>query len=234
MDHLVSALLPPLLGPWDYGALALTFLGWWLVGLRIEHPGLRRPSVTVLMMKYRRDWMERMVERDPRIFDAQALSSLRQSTSFFASTSVIAIGGALAVSGNVERLQGVAEGLGETGIPVIVWQVKLLPIIIFLMIAFLKFVWSNRLFGYSMVVMAAVPNDPRDPLALPRAAQSAELNIRAAVNFNRGLRAIYFALAALAWLAGPLALGAAATIAIWIVWSREFMSRPRDILMGRL
>ncbi len=233
MAHLLPSSLLILLGPWDYAGLVLTVAAWWLVGARIERPGARRPSVTVLMMQFRRDWMNRMVERDPRIFDAQALASLRQSTSFFASTCVIAIGGALALIGNAESLRGVAEGLGEHDVPAILWQVKLLPVTFFLLAAFLKFVWSNRLFGYSMVVMAAVPNDAADPAARPRAAQAAELNIRAAVNFNRGLRAMYFALAALAWLAGPLALIAGAAIATWIVWSREFMSRPRDILIGR-
>lgn len=46
--------------------------------------------------------------------------------------------------------------------------------------------------------MASVPNQPDDPLALPRAGQAAELKIRAAWNFNRELRSVYFALASVA------------------------------------
>ncbi len=94
----------------------------------------------------------------------------------------------------------------------------------------MKFVWANRVFGYCAVLMAAVPNDPSDPQAYPRAAQAAELNIRAAINFNRGLRAMYFALAGLAWLLGATALMVATVAVVWIVWSREFSSLPREIL----
>jgi uncharacterized membrane protein len=80
-------------------------------------------------------------------------------------------------------------------------------------------------------MMAAVPNDPDDPKAHPRAAQAAELNIRAALNFNQGLRSLYFALAAVSWLLGAAALVIAGTVVIWVVWSREFLSVTRDILL---
>jgi uncharacterized membrane protein len=43
--------------------------------------------------------------------------------------------------------------------------------------------------------MAAVPNNPNHPQAIPRAIMAGEINIRAALSFNRGLRAMYFALA---------------------------------------
>ncbi|EYD70623.1 DUF599 domain-containing protein [Limimaricola hongkongensis] len=219
-----------LLTPYDAAALLLLVLGYWAIGWRIEHPG-RRPSVTVLMAEYRRDWMREFVQRDPRIFDAQIVASLRQGTSFFASTCLLAVGGVLALIGNTEPLQGVAEGLGGGPIPALLWQIKLVPVALFLTHAFLKFVWAQRVFGYCSVMMAAVPNDPADPRALPRALQAAELNIRAAWNFNRGLRAMYFALGAVAWLLGPLGLIAATLAVLWLVWSREFASVPRAVLL---
>ncbi|SDE32877.1 DUF599 domain-containing protein [Limimaricola pyoseonensis] len=220
-----------LLSPFDAAALALLVLGYWAIGWRIEHPG-RRPSVTVLMAEHRREWMREFVQRDPRIFDAQIVASLRQGTSFFASTCLLAVGGVLALIGNTEPLQGVAEGLGGDMIPALLWQIKLVPVALFLTHAFLKFVWAQRIFGYCSVLMAAVPNDPADPRALPRAMQAAELNIRAAWNFNRGLRAMYFALGALAWLLGAGALALASLAVIYLLWSREFASVPRAVLLG--
>jgi len=95
----------------------------------------------------------------------------------------------------------------------------------------LKFVWANRVFGYCAVLMASVPNDPDDQMAFPRAAQAAELNIRAAMNFNRGLRSVYFALGGLAWLFGGWGLLVATLAVGWTVWSREFASIPRAILL---
>jgi uncharacterized membrane protein len=97
--------------------------------------------------------------------------------------------------------------------------------------ALLKFVWAHRLFGYCAVLMASVPNDPADPQAFPRAAQAAEVNITAARNFNRGLRAIYFALAAMAWLLGPLPMAAATALCAGVLLRREFASISREAMI---
>ena len=221
-----------LLSPLDLAALALLAVTWVGVSYRIEHPGAKSPSVTVLMADYRREWLRQMVTREPRIFDAAIVANLRQGTAFFASGCMIAIGGVLAVIGNTETLQLVAADLTSEMVPTFIWQLKLLVIALFLTHGFLKFVWANRLFGYCSVVMAAVPNDITHPDAYPRAAQAAEINIRAAWNFNRGLRAIYFALGCLAWLLGPLALIAATLAVTFIIWQREFASMPRTILQN--
>jgi uncharacterized membrane protein len=112
-----------------------------------------------------------------------------------------------------------------------IWQVKLLLVVLLLTHGFLKFVWANRLFGYCAVIMASVSNDTNDPYAYPRARQAAEINIRAAWNFNRGLRAIYYALGALAWLIGPWALLIATLAVTWLIWQREFGSHARSIVL---
>ncbi len=225
LDHMT------LLSALDWIAAGLLVLSWLLLGWRIDHPGAKHPSVTVLMSERRRDWMKVMVTRDPRIFDSQILGGLRQGTAFFASSCLLSIGGVLALVGNTEPLRGVAAEVTDMAVPVLIFQIKLALVALFLTNAFLKFVWSNRIFGYCAVLMASVPNDPDDPLAYPRAAQAAELNIRAAMNFNRGLRAMYFALGALAWLLGAVALIIATVAVVWIVWSREFASLPRQILL---
>lgn len=220
------------LGTFDFAALALVVLLWLALGWLIEHPSSRRPSVTVLVAQRRRDWMKVFVTRDPRIFDSQILASLRQGTAFFASTSLLAIGGVLALIGNTAPLRGVAAEVMITETPELVFQIKLGLVALFLVTAFLKFVWANRVFGYCSVVMGAVPQDPDHPDAYPLAAQAGELNVRAAMNFNRGLRAMYFALATIPWLIGAWALIAATLVVGWTIWSREFASIPRRILLG--
>ncbi len=215
----------------DFVAAAFLVLVCLGLGWRIDNPSEKRPSVTFLMSARRRDWMREMVTRDVRIFDSQILASLRQGTSFFASTNILAIGGVLALMGNTDPLSGIAAEVTQEATPAVIWQLKLGLVALFLTNAFLKFVWANRVFGYCAVLMAAVPNDSNDPRAMPQAMQAAELNIRAAINFNRGLRAMYFALGALVWLIGPFALMAATVIVGWIVWSREFASLPRTILL---
>ena len=211
-------------------ALLTFLLAWAGAGWVVEHPPAARPSVSVLMVRYRRDWMTEMLTRQPRIFDAAILSSLRQGTTFLASGAMIAVGGVLALAGNADRLRTLATGVGDAEHPVLFWQAKLALVALLLASAVFKFVWSNRLFGYCAVVMAAAPNDVTDPRAPRRAAQAAEINARAALNFNRGLRAVYFALAALAWLAGPWALLAATGVTAWVVLGREFASASRQVL----
>ena len=189
----------------DVAALAVLLVAWLLIGWFIEHPPKSRPSVSQLMQDYRREWMRQFVTRQPRIFDATMIDNLRQGTAFFASASMIAIGGGIALLGNPAMVLGLARDLtlpaDATGL-----QLRVLLVIAFLSNALLKFIWAHRLFGYCAILMAAVPNDPDDPIAAHRAGQAAEINITAAKSFNRGLRSIYFALGALGWLLGPYAL----------------------------
>ncbi len=216
----------------DFVALGIMLIGWLLIGWRIEHPNSKKLSTSQIMAIFRRKWMVQMITREPRIFDAQILSGLRQGTAFFASTSVLALGGVLAVMGNAERLSGVANDLILMDDPTFVWEAKLGIIALFLTNAFLKFAWSNRLFGYAAVLMAAVPNDACDPECIPCANKASEINVLAAQSFNRGLRSIYFALTVTAWIAGSVAMLLATFFTLAVIWRREFGSRSRTILLS--
>ncbi|WP_371168066.1 DUF599 domain-containing protein [Aliiroseovarius sp. 2305UL8-7] len=220
-----------LFSPLDAVAAALIIFAWIAIGWRIEHTSAARPSVSRLVAQYQRDWMEQFVSREPRIFDSAILATLRQGASFFASASMIAIGGSMALLGNTERLSGVAQDLTQTSAPELVWEVKILLVVLFLTNAFLKFVWAHRLFGYCAVVMASVPNDAGDATALPRARKAGEINITAARSFNRGLRSVYFAMGSLAWLIGPITLMLATLLTVAILWRREFASHSREVLL---
>ncbi len=218
--------------PLDYAALLLLLGAWLWIGWRVENPSPQKSSVSKIMDEYRRDWMKEMVTRQPRMFDAQVVAAMRQGSTFFASTTMIAIGGGLALLGNPQRLAGVAEDLALGSAPALVWEVKILIILLFLANAFLKYVWAHRLFGYCAVLMAAVPNDPEEASAYPRASQAAEICVTAARSFNRGLRATYFALAAAAWILGPIPLMLGTVITLAMLYRREFASLSRTILLN--
>ena len=96
------------LGPFglpDLAALGLTLALWLGLGWLIENPPAWRVSVSKLMERYRHDWMAEFVTRQPRIFDATMIDSLRQGTAFFASACMIAIGGGIAVIGNARAVE---------------------------------------------------------------------------------------------------------------------------------
>ncbi len=216
----------------DLVAIGLILAVWWLTGYLVEHPPKSRASVSILMAEYRREWMRQFVTRQPRIFDASMIDSLRQGTAFFASASMIAIGGGVALIGNSAKLQGLAQDLTlETETVGI--ELKIILVIGFLANALLKFIWAHRLFGYCSIIMAAVPNDPEHELSFHRAEQAAEINITAAKSFNRGLRSIYFALSALAWLMGPYALMGATALTSLVLMRREFASQSRLVILAK-
>lgn len=217
----------------DAAALGVVLAVWLLIGWFIEHPPKNRPSVSLLMQDYRREWMRQFVTRQPRIFDATMIDNLRQGTAFFASASMIAIGGGIALIGNPAVVLGIARDLtlptDATGM-----QLRVLLVVAFLSNALLKFIWAHRLFGYCAILMAAVPNDPAHPEARHRAAQAADINITAAKSFNRGLRSIYFALGSLGWMVGPLGLTLGAVVISLTLIRRDFASTSRQVMLRRM
>ena len=224
------------LGPFglpDLAALGLTLALWLGLGWLIENPPASRGSVSKLMERYRHDWMAEFVTRQPRIFDATMIDSLRQGTAFFASASMIAIGGGIALIGNPAMLGALTRDLtlasDTAGL-----QLRVALVVAFLANALLKFIWAHRLFGYCSILMAAVPNDPSHPEAAHRATQAADINITGAKSFNRGLRSIYFALGALGWLLGPWGLVAGAMVISGILVRRDFGSTSREVMLRRM
>lgn len=131
-----------------------------------------------------------MAARDVRIFDAQVLNGLRQGTAFFASATMLATGGVLALTSNADTLIDVADDLCLHPAYDWVWEIKLLLTSLFIMNALLKFVWSHRLFVYCAILIAAVPNARDDPQSLLMSRKAGEVNITAARSYNRGLLAI--------------------------------------------
>ena len=216
----------------EWLALALIFVAWLGIGWLVEHPPRARPSVTILMQAYRRDWMITFVGRVPRLFDVSLIASLRQGTTFFASASMLALGGGAAVIGNSGAMRELAADL-----PIVTGHIdlalKMLLPMAFLANALLKFIWAHRLFGYCAILMAAVPNQPDHPEAMHRAEQAADINGTAAKSYNRGLRAIYFALAGLAWILGELPLVIATLITAATLLRREFWSQSREVILDR-
>jgi uncharacterized membrane protein len=91
----------------DLTALAW-FLGVWTAySIVIERTAKGRTSLNALMNSYRDEWMERLLARDMHMVDAQVTAALQNGTAFFASTSLIAVGGALTLLRSSDEVMSV-------------------------------------------------------------------------------------------------------------------------------
>jgi len=233
MMTLTDPILPVFFTWWDFAALALFGACWFGMTWLIERPRRDAPSMAQIMGRYRMKWMDAMLTRDPRIIDGALLSQLRTGAAFFASGTMLAIGGAVALLGQADRMVTVARDLSEhLEITRIGSEFKILFLMLLLVSAFLKFVWSHRLFGYCAILMGAVSSDGADPENIRIARKSGALNVSAGRSFNRGLRHVYFALAAMAWFLGPIAFMIATASTAAILYRREFRSESRKALLN--
>jgi uncharacterized membrane protein len=204
------------------------FIGAWIVySIVIEKTAAGRQSLNARMNGYRDNWMEQLLGRDVRMVDAQVTAALQNGTAFFASTSLIAIGGALSLMRSSEDILPVVYLLNLGSIPSRqLWELKMLGLIVIFVYAFFKFAWSYRLFNYfAIMVGAAPPPAAKDtPAAKAFAHRAARLCEDAGRHFNRGQRAFFFALGYLGWLLGPLPLALTTTGVVIVMWRRQFSS----------
>ena len=177
-----------------------------------------------------------------RMVDAQIVAALQNGTAFFASTSLIAVGGALTLLRSTPEILDVVAALPfGTKSTAVQWEAKAIGLAVIFVYAFFKFAWSDRLYNYMAIMVGATP-----PMvgATPPAGQKdsvegkthvarlAKLGEVAGRHFNRGQRAFFFALGYLGWFISPWLLIATSVAVAIILWRRQFASDSRDALVG--
>ena len=214
----------------DLAALAW-FLGAWIVySIVIERSAKGRTSLNALMNDYRDEWMVQLLARDMRMVDAQVTAALQNGTAFFASTSLIAIGGALTLLHSSEEIISVMLLLPFGATPSRgLWDLKMMGLIIIFVYAFFKFAWSYRLFNYFAIMVGAapLPAEKNTPTAQAFAHRAARLCADAGRHFNRGQRAFFFALGYLGWFLGPVPFALSTAGILVVMWQRQFASDAR-------
>ena len=222
------------LTPLDIAAVLWFFALWTGYNLVADGDRLRRRSLIGLMHEHRSRWMQEMRRRDMRMLDALILNHLQGGIGLFASTSILVVGGLAAALGSTDEAVAALSALpfvGET--TRLEWEAKVLLLMLIFVYAFFKFVWSYRLYGFCAVLVGAVPESgDAGPEGERRARQAAKIGDLAALHQNRGLRAFYFALAALAWLMHPVLFMVAAAWVVLVLYRRDFRSRSLRIIRG--
>jgi len=212
--------------PLDFLGLACFVAAWTGYAVVIEWSRHGRTALNSRMERYREDWMRRMLAREMRMVDMQIMSSLQTGTAFFASTSLIAIGGALTILRSTDEILAMASTL-PFGISAAreAWEAKTIGLVVIFAYAFFKFSWSYRLYAYAAILLGAMPfpADKDTPEAATHALRAASLFDSAGRHFNRGQRAFFFALGYLGWFIGPVVLMLTTALVLASLWSRQFI-----------
>jgi len=184
---------------------------------------------------FRRQWAECLCRRENHQADATILGNLVRGALFFASTTVLILGGLFALLGTTQKVIEVVAQLPFTG-PLSVWlsEAKALLLIYIFVYAFFKFTWSAWQYNALSIVVGAAPEPGAARSACaPYVACAAEIAALAGESFNHGIRAYYFSMAAMTWFLHPLALVVAATWVACVLYRREFASPMLDALLGQ-
>src|SRR5437588_11979673 len=222
-------------GYWvDIIAVSFFALEWLTYAITLEHTAYGRNGLSARMNIYREVWVRNMLDREARMVDMQIMASLQNGTAFFASTSLIAIGGALALLRATSDALAVLRELPVDLTPSpALWEIKCVGLILIFIYAFFKFAWAYRLFNYVAILLGAMPPAAECDTANAEAhvIRTTRLFEAAGQHFNRGQRAFFFALGYLGWFVSPWVLLATTALVVIATWRRPFASnawRPRE------
>ncbi len=214
----------------DWAALALFFLCWLGYDPLLRLMSRRYGALNRDMLTIRRSWMLAMTRREVKLLDSQLLGHSINSGSFFASSNLLLIAGVggLLFGGDAALKSFVAVGAETPAAWVL--EAKLALVLACLARGLLDFIWSIRQMNYALALIGASEclTDRQDLDAFGRAT-AAVLNPALAA-FSQGVRGYYFALAASAWLFGPiwLAAGVVSAFAL-LVWRQAASPAARAI-----
>ena len=227
--------------PWtDWVAVLGFFAGWAGYAIFAKRRSTERPSLLDTTNRIRREWMLQSTYREVRVIDGVIIQNLSTSPSFFASTTILIIGGLLAVLGTTEKASELVREIPFAArTSVLVFDLKVVLMLGIFVYAFFRFTWSMRQYTFGALLVGAMPE--RDQLAAmgaqgealrqASAERAGHVMAMAAETFNDGLRAYYFAFAAICWFLSPLIFAVGTAGVVWILYQREFRSQALNVLI---
>ena len=228
--------------PWtDWAGLAAFFLGWIGYAVFAKRRSTMQPSLLDTTNHIRRQWMLQSTYREVRVVDGIVIQNLSTSPSFFASTTILIIGGLLAVLGTTEKASELVREIPFAArTSVLVFDLKVVFLLGIFVYAFFRFTWSLRQYTFGALLVGALPErddisamgDAGEAMRQSFAERAGRVVGMAAETFNDGLRAYYFAFAAIGWFFSPLVFALATAGVVYILYQREFRSDVLGVLKG--
>jgi uncharacterized membrane protein len=215
--------------PWvDWAALAFLFAAWAGYAAFAHRRAAVRPSLLAATNRERMRWMLQATWRENRVIDGVVVQSMSASPSFFASTTILIIGGLLAVLSSTERANDLVREIPFAArSSVLVFDLKVVLLLAIFVYAFFRFTWALRQYTFGALLVGAAPDPDRftdDAQRQAFADRAGRVMGMAAETFNDGLRSYYMSFAATAWFFSPWAMMAATVGVVAILYQREFRS----------
>jgi uncharacterized membrane protein len=217
----------PVLSPLNLTALGLFALAWLfyqplLTTLSRTRGGAINTDMTVI----RAAWMRNMAGRENRFMDGQLLGHALNSASFFASSNLILIAAASgALFGGESTFRSASSLIVIKTSSRLLFEGQLALVLLTLARGLLDFIWAIRQMNYTLAAIGAAPESASKETMESYGAAAALLINPALSSFNAGVRGYYFALAAAAWLFGPIPFIAATVGAVALLLWRQRRSR---------
>lgn len=209
----------------DYLALGWFLACWAGYAFFAERKSRRTASLVVAMRHYRHEWFRRVLQHENRISDVAALNSLLTGATFFASTATLILGGLVTILGTTDRVVDIVAELPFARPESEVFsRIKIIVMIVVFVYTFFKFTWSIRQYHFCTILVGAAPHTNEPNEYEDYVEMMTQVASRAAEDFNRGLRAFYFALAGIAWFFHPWLSVASSALVLYILHQREFQS----------
>lgn len=218
----------------DWIALVLFFTAWLGYGPILGLIARRSGSLNDDMLVVRQSWMTAMTHREMRLIDSQLMGHSINSASFFASTNLLLIAAVAGILfGGENALKGFAA-VGAEAVPMKILEAKLALVLVCLARGFLDFIWSLRQMNYALALIGAAPEIHTETDRVAYGHAVAQVLNPALGGFSQGVRGYYFALAAAAWLFGPmwLALGVISAFSL-LVWRQAGSPAARAVRAAR-
>lgn len=228
--------------PLDIISFLFFLCSWFGYALFARIAARKRNSLASVLYRYRQEWVRKLSNSGMSEVDAELLASLEKQVSFLASTSLLILASLVTVLStasdmfmNISTLWFVDE------VPLQVVQLKLLLMIFIFIYGFFTFTWSIRQYGFCFILFGSSFHTVKYyKEAEHYKAIAAQRNFkamtkvldRAAHSYNYGIRAYYFAMAALAWFINSWFFMIACAVVIVVLYRREFKSSSLQAMVS--
>jgi len=215
-------------------AIIFFVFSWGLYSLLAYRSPWSKHTLSHAMDAHRYRWLRATLRRAARTADTDIASGLQQGTAFFASASLLAIGGTVTLLSAMDEVTALAQTLNLPFLEdPLQNEAKTFGLMVILAYAFFKFGWAYRLFNYTTIVMGSIPDDCHEDNeeAVDASLRAARLATLAGRHFSSGQQALFFAVGYLGWYAGPLIFIGTTLMVTLVLLRRQFFSKARKAVL---